>query len=483
MHRVVSGAAWTTSGAVVRSLLRLLTLAILARLLAPTDFGLAAALAVVIQFAQTLGLIGLAPALIQKKTVTEADIITAQTLALGLTLLLAVLNAVFAPQIAALFRLPDLVPLLRVASVLFVVQGLAAVARARMDRDLAFRRAALIELASVILGYSAVSIVLALAGFGVWSLVLGQLVQNSLAMVALLWSYPPIRRLWIDAAAARGLFRFGGYFSLGLLFDRLACQVDYIIVSRVLGAEALGLYSRAYQLMAGQARTASQGVSRVLFPALAKLQHAPERLARAYRRSLALSLVPMSLASAFIWLLADDIVALLLGAGWAAVADPFRWLGLAMIPRGAARINSAVLKAAGRVGTFAVLAAVYLLAVTSAAWFAAPFGIEAVARAVSLVLWGQFLLVAWVTVRGQDMGFHLVLQGMQPAAVLTVAAYIGGAVALMLTGSDLALARLTIGGAGGALALMLAGFLLPKAVLGPDAEWLRETLRTRRADS
>src|SRR5205085_7294251 len=120
-----------------------------------------------------------------------------------------------------------------------------------------------LEMATVALGYGAVGITLAVLGFGVWALVGGYLAQTLLKTTLLL----AVQRhpLWplLERRAAGELLYFGGAFTAARIGNYLAGQGDNLVVGRWLGAEALGVYGRAYQLMAGPAVLFGQVLDKV----------------------------------------------------------------------------------------------------------------------------------------------------------------------------------------------------------------------------
>lgn len=473
---VVSGTLWIMVGTGGRAVVRIGTLAILARLLEPAIFGQMAAALVIVQISEAIGFIGLAPAIVQRKIVTRLDLATAQTAALFLASVLAIGNFLLASVTASALGLPELESVIQVISLIFLLHGFQSLARARLERELAFKRAAKIEVFIALLGNSCVAIPLAYAGWGIWSLVAAQFAQALLSLLALSWFYPPIPSLAFHWASAKELFRFGGGFSLGMLFNRIADQIDYAIVSRYLGPAALGFYSRAYQLMAEPAKNLTTAMSSVLFPALSRIQDEPERLYSAYRRSLAASVVPLAVASVFAWFLAAHLILILLGKNWIEAVEPFKWLAVALLPRAANRINGAILKATGRVFVFAGVQFLFASAVALAAYVGVTWGITGVAKTVAVAIWMHFILTCLVTLACQGIPLSSFFRGLQPAAVLSVvvglvlygAEHLAAVIAL-----DFYLAGVLLVGAGGIAALGTVLFS-PSWLLGPDAVWIRQ---------
>ena len=146
----------------------------------------------------------------------------------------------------------------------------------------------MIEVFSFAIGYGAVGVVLAYLGFGVYALVIAQLAQTALKTLLLVAAQSHPKRPQLERRALADLLYFGGGFTAARIGNYIAGQVDNLIVGRWLGAEALGIYNRAYQLMTAPANFFGQVLDRVLFPAMVKIQDRSERLGMAYRRGVAL---------------------------------------------------------------------------------------------------------------------------------------------------------------------------------------------------
>src|SRR6266446_3877522 len=169
-NRTLSGLFWMSlaTGANVLSLL--LVTIVLARLLTPADFGLAAAALMVIGFSAIFAELGIGPALVQRQHLQTMHVRSGFTLLFGLGVLFYALSWLAAPVIAGLFGLEELTPILRVVALIFPAQGLGIVAESLLQRDLRFRCVAGLDTVAVVLGYGGVGITLAIFGFAAWAL-------------------------------------------------------------------------------------------------------------------------------------------------------------------------------------------------------------------------------------------------------------------------------------------------------------------------
>jgi len=319
LARAARGAFWSWSGQLFRQLLQLGITALLARWLAPDDFGRWAMLGVVMAFLSLFGEWGMGPALIQKRDLTRAHLRAAfwGSLAIGVALMLVLMLG--APLVARAYADAHLVPLALALAWNFPLVALATVPIALLQRELRLGRLALVETIALALG-GVVAVGLAFRGWGVWSLV-GQTLIASGATAIAAWSLAPIgargigdpRR--VDRDALGELFRFGRSLVGINVLNFLARNADTALIGRVLGAQALGYYALAYRLMLLPLQNISWALGRALFPALAQVPDL-ESARQAYRRvgeGIATVAFPMMIGLAIV---APEAIRVLYGPKW-----------------------------------------------------------------------------------------------------------------------------------------------------------------------
>ena len=276
------------SGAGIQAVARILVLIVLARLLEPREFGLVGAAMVVINSTLMFAQLGLRPSLVQRPTLAPRHLHTAFTTSIILGGFFGLLLILAAPLIASFFRLEQLRPIIRVIALIFPIYSLTFVAEAMLARELRFRLLATVNIISYLVGFGMVGISLALLGFGVWALIAARLASAATLATALLLVQPHPKRPRWDWQSFKELMAFGGGFTLARIFNSLAKQGDNLVVGRFLGAEALGLYGRAYQLLVFPVSLFGNVLDKVLFPSMAKIQNDPKRLELVFRRGVAL---------------------------------------------------------------------------------------------------------------------------------------------------------------------------------------------------
>ena len=213
--RAIGGMFWTLSGTGVQGLVQLLVLMVLGRLLTPAQFGVMGAAMVVVAVSQIVSQVGVGPAIIQRRNLTPTQIRVANTLSFSLGLLLGAVVYFNARAIAGFYRIPEVEPVLRSVAFLFPLEGLNTVGKAMLTRELRFKLYAGIELASYVIGYAIVGVVLAWYGYGVWALVIATLAQSAVRTLAMFAIVRHPLRPSLDLAASRELLSFGLGHSLG----------------------------------------------------------------------------------------------------------------------------------------------------------------------------------------------------------------------------------------------------------------------------
>jgi PST family polysaccharide transporter len=296
-------------------ILVLLTTAILARLLTPSEFGLVGFALAVTAFLDVVSDLGVSEALVIVRDDDEAarKANTAWTLAVILSVALTVIAAALGPLAASFFHQPELKVMLPVLGLNFLLRGLGVTHFALAQREIDFRTRTIAETADVVVR-GGVGIGLALAGAGAYSLVGGYLV-GTVALTTSLWVLVPFRpspRLRRDDLSS--LLRFGGGLTALSILSAITAQIDYLAIGRVLGQAKLGLYTLGFRLPELFVINFAYVAGMVLFPAFAGVDR--DALASAFLTSLRYVLMvclPLVIGLA---VLAEPVVLTLFGAQW-----------------------------------------------------------------------------------------------------------------------------------------------------------------------
>jgi O-antigen/teichoic acid export membrane protein len=281
--RATSGARWTGTSTGVRIAGQFVQLAILARLLKVSDFGLMAMVNVALQFAQTFSDSGVSNAIIHYRDAKREELSSLYWLNVISGFTVFVLMWFVSPLAARVYHQPALIPLLRVASTAFIVISFGQQFETLSERDLRFRRLARIEIASIIVS-AIVGIVLAWKGNGVWSLVWSNLVAvlvKSGTMAVIGWSHwRPMMHFRLGEC--RRFLRFGMYQMGERTLNLLGQQLDKIVIGIVMGATPLGYYDMASRLTSRPYQIINPIFTRVAFPVFSAVQKDRDRLRKGY---------------------------------------------------------------------------------------------------------------------------------------------------------------------------------------------------------
>lgn len=381
---VAGAVVWVFVATAAGRLMSLASLVVLARLLAPADFGLLAFALVYITYVETVGDLGSGMALIYWPSRREdaAQVTFALNLAMGAVWF--AVTQLTAPLVAAFFGNPGGETVLRALAWTFPLKTLGNTHDALCQKDLRFRARLAPEL-GLSGGKAVLSVALAAAGFGVWSLVWGQLAGVAL-WTAMLWRAVPWRpRLSWPRDLLRPMLAYGRSIVSVNVLAAVVHHADLVVVGRMLGATTLGLYHVAYKVPEMTITVVMWAVSRVLFPALARNQAGGRAPTEGYLAALRYSSLLTVPAAAALVLLAEPLVRTLFGAPWAEAASILRALAIYSGLRSLGTQAGDVLKAVGRPGLLASLGLVKAIILVPALVLAAPFGPVAIASALAAV--------------------------------------------------------------------------------------------------
>ncbi|PVE21060.1 lipopolysaccharide biosynthesis protein [Microvirga sp. KLBC 81] len=398
-EHTLHGVFWVFAGTTAQSLLKVSVTIVLARLLSPIEFGIVGAALVIVGFCQIISQLGVGPAVVQRHDLTDGHVKAAFCISVTMGICIGLLVYFAAGSISAFFRIPELEQVVRVLAFLFPIASLGVVAEGVLQKNMRFKQLSGIEVFSYAAGYGLVGIVCALAGLGIWALVIAQLAQISLQAGFLLKFGSHPKGIRFDKRAVGQLLHFGTGFSLAKVGNAIAIQADNLVVGRWLGAEALGSYGRAYQFMMLPTNLFGKVVDSVLFPSMASVQNDPERLGRAYLTSVGLVAMVTIPLSGLLTILAPEIVVTLLGAQWSGVIAPFQILTIVLVFRTSYKMSDTLVRAKGAVYNRAWRQWIYAILVFIGAYLGTFAGLRGVAVGTGLAIILNFLLMLDLSIK------------------------------------------------------------------------------------
>lgn len=324
---------------------------ILARLLLPEQFGLIAMLIIFMAISSSILDSGFGAALIQRQCVTEKDASSIFYFNLLVGVIAAVCLCGLAPWVADFYEQPVLTPLLRVMSIVLVINAFGLVQNVLLVKALDFRTQTKVALIASLLS-GMIGMGMAYRGFGVWSLAVQQL-SSAAFRTALLWIFSQWRPAWLfSMQSLREMFGFGSKLLCSSLLNTIFNNIYLLVIGKLFSPADLGYYTRANNLQQLPSHTLSGMVARVTFPVFSTIQDDPERLKRGMKRALTtLVLVnfPLMIGLAVV---ARPLVLVLLTDKWAPCIPYTQLLCLAGLMFPLHLINLNVLQAMGRSDLF-----------------------------------------------------------------------------------------------------------------------------------
>ena len=339
--RVVIGAQ------VASQLVSLGVLAVLYRALGPEPYGLLGMVVPLLLFVRIFITAGLDVAAVQQAELDDRQVSALFWLNQGLGLAMTAVTAAAAPLVACFYGSHDLIRLTLALAGTSLATALGTQHQALLQRKLRLGALAVIRLAALVLG-SVAAIAAALAGWGVWALVVQQYVEL-LALAALAWIVEPWRpKPAIRLAPVTRLLHFGGYYTLSSLMFYLMYNADKVLVGAVLGPRALGLYSQAFGLMMKPVHVVITPLTGVMLPGLARAAGNPRQyteLALGFFRFIGLVMLP---AGVGLVVVAPEAMRVLGGAQWTEAGPILAALAIAILVQGFFNALGSLLASAGR---------------------------------------------------------------------------------------------------------------------------------------
>ncbi|MDB5446838.1 MAG: polysaccharide biosynthesis protein [Phenylobacterium sp.] len=479
-QQTISGLLWQFLGTGVELLIRIAVMIVLTRLLAPAEFGVVAAALILVNFTKIIAQLGIAQSIVQLPDLTEEEVRTGFAFSTWLGVVLAAAVYLGAAPLAAIFKIAGLEPVIAAFSVSFLLGGPAIVPFALLQRRRRYRAIAGIEALSFALGLGALGVTLAFLGFGVWALVVGQLAQIAIRSVMLLAAERHPKALLVRPSSLSRLLASGVGFSIGVFGNSVAMNADNFTVGRWMGAQDLGLYSRAYNFLMLPTNLFGTVVDKVLFPAMAHVQDDAQRLNRAFRRSLAVVAMITLPVSVVLTVLAPELVTVVLGRRWVDMVLPFQVLAATMLFRTSYKMSDSLARAKGAVYRRAWRQWLYAAAVFVGALIGTHWGLGGVATGVGLAIVLNFVLMLDLSLRITGLGWGAVL-ALHLRFLLVAAAVLAATWAAAAWARSQALHPLLVLGLGGAAALAVQAVMVAigRPAFGAEGEWVLDAVRER----
>jgi O-antigen/teichoic acid export membrane protein len=382
-ERAVKSAGITLAAQGIKLILQLGSVAILARLLQPSDFGLIAMVTVFTGLALQFMEGGLSMATIQRDQITHAQVSNLFWVNGALGTALCLLGILISPLVAIIYDEPRLTLVMAAMSLTFLIGGLSVQHDALLRRQMRFRAISVIDIVSMAAGIAA-GITAALGGLEYWALVISPITTFATKTI-MRW----LSARWVPSMMSRGsgvrpLLGFGANLTGANFIGYLATNITPFAVGYIGGAQALGFYNRANNLTTIPSSQLMPPVMNVMQSALTRLKNDPERLRRAALSLLSKIAIATMLITMPIFITAEWLVAIFLGDGWEQSVTLFRILALGTIVAPINAFTAVIMISVGQASALMKWKAITFAIILASVVFGAFWGVLGVVSAYSI---------------------------------------------------------------------------------------------------
>ncbi|MBA3658516.1 MAG: lipopolysaccharide biosynthesis protein [Gemmatimonadales bacterium] len=471
--------AWSLIQQIGSQAVNYIVFLILAVVLPPSDFGVVAMASVWLAILGAFAESGFGAALVQRAELRPSHVSTTFVINLAAGVMLAALGAALAFPAAALYRMPAVAPVMTVLAAAFVIRSLSLTQAALAQRAVNFRALAMRDVGSNVAG-GVVGVGMALAGYGVWSLVGMTLVGASVGTV-LLWQVTSWRPRWheVSRAAAAELWPYSSRVLGFNFFKAISQNTDRLVIGFTLGAHAVGLYAFASRLIILPVTVIVGAFGNYLFPEVARWQHDPRAVRALIRRTSRPMLAIVLPGLAGMVMMAPAVVTLF-GTQWREAAVLVQVLSVAALMQVMYSPTGQLMKGLNRPGLLLAWAIGFTPVVAAALWVGSRWGVAGTAIAFSVIHVVCLPVILYIARRLADVRLADLVGVGWPAGLATLALVacleVGVAQAPVYGRSSLVAAAFL----GSALYCVVLARLSPSLTAAMNG-WLRRRTGVRRA--
>lgn len=421
--KAVSGLIWTFAQQFGTQIINFVVGIILARILLPSDFGTIALFGILTGIATSLIDSGMTSSLIRSKDVGDKDLSTVFWFNLGVSILMYVLIFASAPLVARFYEIEILTPIIRVYSIIIVINALTTVQKTRFVKEMDFKTSFKIQLPSLVLGGIA-GVLMAYFGMGIWTLVYYPLIQSCFISLQY-WSYSKWKpSLVFDNEKFKYHFKYGYNLTLSGLLGILFQNIYIIIIGKLFSPTQLGYYNRADTLKQLPVSNLSKALNQVTFPLFAQIEQNDGKLKEVYQKLMKVVLFVIAPVLGFLIVVAEPFIRILLSEKWLPSVPYFQVLAIAGILYPIHSYNLNVLKVKGRTDLFLKLEIWKKILIVVTVVVSVPFGVIG-------IVWGQvaasflaFFINTYYTGKFLNYGSWAQIKDLLPVIVVTFFAMI-----------------------------------------------------------
>lgn len=352
--KTISGLLWSFGDMMGNQGVQFIIQIILARLLAPEDFGIIGMILVFVALSNSLVDSGFTQALIRDQKANQTDYSTVFYFNLAVSIFIYGVLFLSAPLISNFFDEAQLTSIVRVLALGVIINAFSIIPRAMFTKEVDFKVQAKVNMAASVLS-GAVAVAMALIGFGVWSLVVRMLALNGVQALMLMFYRRWRPSLVFSTVSFKRLFGFGWKLLVSGLIDTAYNNVYYLIIGKQYTAASLGYYTNAAKFSDVATQTLTATIQRVTYPVLSGIQDQEERLKNSFKKVIKLSgflIFPIMVGVAAV---AEPLIYLIFGEKWMTMVPYFQLLCIAGMLYPIHALNLNILQVKGRSDLFLYL--------------------------------------------------------------------------------------------------------------------------------
>jgi lipopolysaccharide exporter len=347
--QVIKGIRWSVIGSLTTTFIQFLQNIILARLLLPEDFGLMTMALVFVGFIVPIFDLGLSAAIIQKKEINSIQLSTLYWFNISLGIICFVLAYSAAPLASLFFERDDLVSIVRITASIFLISPWGSQYSALLTKNLRFDLQNKIAILSVGLSFI-IAVSMALNGYGVLALVIGFIFLKTIETILYIYfgrNYHKLR-FQFNLSEVKGLLYFGLFQTGTALVNFLSANIDKLLIGKLIGPHALGLYTIAWNLVLMPLRKINPMVNKITFSVFSRIQDEVKRVGNYYTNAVLLLMFINFPILLFLVLNASDFLDLLYGEKWLAASTTLSILAMVGLLKSFANPGGSLILSKGR---------------------------------------------------------------------------------------------------------------------------------------
>ncbi|MBD2166675.1 lipopolysaccharide biosynthesis protein [Calothrix membranacea FACHB-236] len=417
--RSVRGGAITMVAQIAKFGLTLVSNVVLARLLTPQDYGLVGMVTAVTGFVTLFKDLGLSMATVQKEEINHEQVSTLFWVNVGLSVVTALITVAITPAIAEFYHEPRLIWITLVLASGFIISGLGVQHSALLNRQMQYKVLMFNDVLATFLSIVA-AIIAAFYGLGYWALVIMPLVSGVISTVGL-W----IACAWRPGLTARlvgvgSMLAFGGHLTAFSTVNYFARNLDNVLIGRSWGAQQLGLYAKAYQLLLLPLNQINAPITRVAIPSLSRLQQEPEKFRYYYLKALSIVAFLTMPTITFMIVAAEEIIGTLLGSQWQGAVAIFRLLSISALVQPICNTTGWLFISRGKTQQMFKWGLFSSSLIVASFFIGLPFQAYGVALSYTIAMFLQAAPCIYYATRGTSISFFDVLKAVKQIFISSV---------------------------------------------------------------